>query len=215
MDLLLGLTMSFKKDWIFYTTPFIFFLSLIPFLYLIVGIATNNLGANPVQKATDTTGTFILVFLCLTLSITPIRKIFNINLLHFRRMMGLFAFFYLILHFFIYYFLDKGPSLSNIIHDIYKRPFITVGFLAFLLMIPLALTSTKKMIKRMGGKNWLRLHKLIYVIAPLGVIHYWWDKSVKHNLFQPKIYATIVIVLLGIRIIFMLKEYFKKNRVMS
>lgn len=198
--------MAFKKDWIFYTKPFVFFLSLIPFLYLIVGIATDNLGANPVQKCTDMTGTFILIFLCITLSLTPIRKIFNINLIRFRRMMGLFSFFYLILHFLIYFFLDKGPHITNIIHDIYKRPFITVGFLAFLLMIPLALTSTKKMIQKMGGKNWIKLHRLIYLIAPLGVIHYWWDKSVKHNLAEPKLYATIVFILLFIRLIFFLKQ---------
>ena len=145
--------MASKKDWIFYTKPIIFFISLIPLFYLIIGIITDQLGANPVQKVTDTTGTFILVFLCITLSLTPIRKIFNFNLIRFRRMMGLFAFFYLFLHFLTYFFLDKGPNIYNILHDIYKRPFITVGFLAFLLMIPLAITSTKKMIQTMGETN--------------------------------------------------------------
>lgn len=194
----------------FYFKPLVFTLSLFPFFYLLIGIITQNLGANPVQTVTDTTGTFTLIFLCITLSITPIRKLFSFNLIKFRRMMGLFSFFYLCLHFLTYYFLDKGPSITAIIHDIYKRPFITVGFTAFLLMIPLAITSTKKMIKLLGGANWIKLHRLIYIIAPLGVVHYWWDKSAKHNLAQPKLYALIVAILLGLRLIFLIQKKFIK-----
>jgi sulfoxide reductase heme-binding subunit YedZ len=176
-----------------------FLLALYPLIRLLVFAATDNLGANPIEFITRSTGTWTLVGLMLTLTITPLRKLTGWNsLLRIRRMLGLFSFFYACLHFTTYIWLDQFFDLGAIIHDVYKRPFITVGFSAFVLLIPLALTSSNAMIRRLGAKRWQQLHKLVYLIAILGVLHYVW--LVKKDLTQPLIYAGILTLLLGWRI---------------
>jgi methionine sulfoxide reductase heme-binding subunit len=181
------------------TKAVIFVLALVPLARLIYGAVTNALGANPVEFITRSTGTWTLVFLCLTLTITPLRKLLGWPwLLRLRRMLGLFAFFYVLLHFTTYIWLDVFFDFHAVAKDILKRPFITVGFAAFVLMIPLALTSANFMVKKLGGKRWQQLHRLVYVIAVLGVLHYWW--LVKRDITQPLIYAIIVATLLGYRV---------------
>jgi sulfoxide reductase heme-binding subunit YedZ len=177
----------------------IFIAALLPLARLIAGAAFDGLGANPVEFITRSTGTWTLVFLCLTLCVTPLRKLSGWNwLLRLRRMLGLFAFFYVVLHFTTYIWLDVFFDLHAVAKDILKRPFITVGFTAFVLLIPLALTSTNAMVRRLGGKRWLQLHRLVYLIAILGVVHYWW--LVKRDITQPAIYALVVALLLGYRV---------------
>ncbi len=167
---------------------------------------TNQLGANPIELITRSTGTWTLVFLMITLGITPLRKLTGWSwLIKLRRMLGLFAFFYVCLHFTTYIWLDQFFDPQTIYKDIIKRPFITIGFAAFLLLIPLAVTSTNKMVKRLGGKRWQQLHRLIYVIATFGVIHYWW--LVKKDITQPVIYAVVLSVLLGYRALVWLKKH--------
>ncbi|HSN39011.1 MAG TPA: protein-methionine-sulfoxide reductase heme-binding subunit MsrQ [Burkholderiales bacterium] len=162
---------------------------------------TGGLGANPVEFITRSTGTWTLVLLCVTLSVTPLRRLAGWQwLVRLRRMFGLYAFFYASLHFMTYLWLDQFFDLAGIVKDIIKRPFITVGFLAFMLMAALAVTSTSNMVKRLGGRNWQRLHRAVYVIASCGVIHYWW--LVKKDITQPLIYALIVGGLLMMRVVF-------------
>lgn len=157
-----------------------------------------DLGANPIEKVTHTTGDWILIFLCITLAVTPARRFLGQPwLIRFRRMFGLFAFFYACLHFLTYIWLDQFFSWSSILKDVAKRPFITAGFTAFVLLIPLALTSTAGWIRRLGGKRWQQLHRLIYVSAIAGVVHYYW--LVKSDVRIPMMYAAIVTVLLGFR----------------
>lgn len=179
----------------------LFIAALVPLLRLIWLGFTNSLGANPIEFITHSTGTWTLVGLLTTLSITPLRKFSGWNwLIRLRRMLGLFAFFYACLHFVTYVWLDQFFDLNTIVKDVIKRPFITVGFLAFVLLIPLAVTSTNSMMKRLGGKNWQRLHRLIYAIAALGILHYWW--LVKKDISQPLIYALVLVLLLGTRVLF-------------
>lgn len=157
-----------------------------------------DLGANPIEKITHTTGDWILIFLCVTLAITPLRRILSQPwLIKFRRMFGLFAFFYACLHFLTYIWLDQFFSWSSIVKDVAKRPFITAGFTGFVLLIPLAITSTAGWIRRLGGKRWQKLHRLIYVSAVAGVVHYYW--LVKSDIRLPLMYAAIVTLLLGFR----------------
>ncbi len=176
--------------------PLLFIVCLIPLLR--AGLLFSE-AVNPIEFITRSTGTWALVGLLLTLTITPLRQITGWNrLIQFRRMLGLFAFFYACLHFITYIWLDQFFDFSTILQDIIKRPFITVGFSAFLLLIPLAVTSTNGWMRRLK-RNWGRLHRLIYLIAPLAVIHYWW--LVKKDLTQPLIYAGILLILLGWRVI--------------
>ena len=161
----------------------------------------DELGANPIEYITHSTGTWTLVFLCVTLTMTPLRRLLQQNwLIRFRRMFGLFAFFYGCLHFTTYIWLDSGFDFHAMIEDVYKRPFITAGFTAFVLMIPLALTSTAGMIRRLGGRRWQMLHRLIYISAIAGVIHYYW--LVKSDETVPLRFAAVVAVLLGYRVIY-------------
>jgi methionine sulfoxide reductase heme-binding subunit len=177
----------------------VFFLCLVPFLLLIWGLVTANLGTNPIERITHTTGDWILRFLVLTLSITPLRRLTGWNqLVRFRRMLGLFAFFYGCLHFTIYVLSIASLNISEIANDIAKRPYITVGFTGFVLMIPLAITSTKKWIARLGGRRWQMLHRLIYVSAIAGVLHYLW--LVKADIRYPVRYAIAVGLLLLFRV---------------
>ena len=164
-----------------------------PLARLIVGFYLDTLGANPIESITHSTGTWTLVFLLITLSVTPLRRLTGFaELLQLRRMLGLFAFFYGSLHFTTYIWLDQFFDVAAIWRDIVKRPFITIGFAAFVLMIPLAITSTNKMMRRLGGRRWLALHRLIYISAICAVIHYWW--LVKRDLTQPAIYAAVLTV---------------------
>lgn len=182
-----------------YLKPIVFLACLIPLGRLGWRALTAGLGANPIQVITWSTGTWTLVFLVVTLSITPARKLTKQYwLIQFRRMFGLFAFFYACLHFTTYVWLDQFFDWHSITKDIAKRPFITVGFTAFVLLIPLAVTSTQASIRRLG-KRWQRVHRLIFVSAVLGVIHYIW--LVKKDIRRPVIYASILGVLLAYRLI--------------
>ncbi|MBZ5627403.1 MAG: sulfoxide reductase heme-binding subunit YedZ [Acidobacteriia bacterium] len=157
------------------------------------------LGANPIEVITHSTGDWTLIFLMLTLGITPLRKLTGQHwLIRFRRMTGLFAFFYASLHFTTYIFLDKFFDVNEMLKDIAKRKFITVGFTAFVLLIPLAVTSTQGMIRRLG-KRWQMLHRLIYISATAGVVHYWW--LVKADVRKPQYYALALTLLLGYRLL--------------
>jgi sulfoxide reductase heme-binding subunit YedZ len=179
----------------------VFVAALGPVAYLVYGVVAHTLGANPIDAVTDETGTWTLRFLTLTLLVTPLRKWTGWNpLIRFRRMLGLFAFFYGTLHFLTYLVLDQFFAFDDILADIIKRPFITVGFAAFVLMIPLAITSTAGWIRRLGGRRWNVLHKLIYLSAIGGVIHYWW--LVKADISRPARYAVVVAILLAARVWF-------------
>jgi methionine sulfoxide reductase heme-binding subunit len=182
-----------------YLKPIVFLACLVPLGRVAWKGFNSALGANPIQVITWSTGTWTLVFLMVTLSITPIRKLTRQYwLIQYRRMLGLFAFFYGCLHFTTYIWLDQFFSLHSIAKDVVKRPFITMGFTAFVLMIPLALTSTQNSIRRLG-KRWVTLHRLIYATAIFGVIHYYW--LVKKDIRKPVIYAVILGVLLAYRLI--------------
>jgi methionine sulfoxide reductase heme-binding subunit len=184
-----------------FVKPLVFLACLGPFALLIAngfGIG-GSLGANPIDKITDVTGTWTLRFVLITLAVTPLRRITGWNtLIRFRRMLGLFAFFYGSMHFLTWAVIDQGLALQFIGADIAKRPYITVGFLGFVLMIPLAITSTAGWIRRLGGKRWQLLHRAIYLTAVCGVIHYLW--LVKSDINRPMTYGAILAVLLGIRV---------------
>jgi sulfoxide reductase heme-binding subunit YedZ len=174
--------------------------ALIPLAFLLFDWYRGELGANPIEFFLRTAGVLTLVFILLTLSVTPLRKMFGWNgLVKYRRMLGLYAFFYAVIHLITYSIFDKSLDLSAIAGDIWQRPFILVGMLAFTLLVPLAVTSTNGWVKRLGGKNWARLHKLSYVIAILGVIHFW--MIVKSDIFYPVLFGLGVAFLLGYRII--------------
>ncbi|MGI9034793.1 MAG: sulfite oxidase heme-binding subunit YedZ [Pyrinomonadaceae bacterium] len=177
----------------------IFVNGLVPLALLAWDALRGNLGANPVEFFLRTTGVLTLIFLLLSLCVTPLRKISGWNeLIKYRRMIGLYAFFYVCLHFITYFGFDRALSLSGALTDIFQRPFIAIGMFSFFLMIPLAVTSTNGMIKRLGGKRWAKLHKLIYVIAVGGVIHFW--MIVKSDVFYPLVFGLILATLLGYRI---------------
>jgi sulfoxide reductase heme-binding subunit YedZ len=177
--------------------PLVFAACLAPFLVLAYHAAYDDLGANPLDRVTDVTGEWALRFLLITLAITPLRRLTGWKLpQRFRRQLGLFAFFYASLHFLTWLWLDQGLVLSNIVADIAKRPFVTVGFLAWLLLVPLALTSTRGMMRRLG-RRWQLLHRAIYLTAGLAVLHYLW--LVKADLLEPLVYAGLLAVLLLLR----------------
>lgn len=180
--------------------PLLFLICLLPLARLLYLGFSGGLGANPIEFITRATGTWTLVGLLLTLTITPLRRLTGRNeLIRYRRMLGLFAFFYACLHFITYIWLDQFFDLGGVLRDIYKRPFITVGFSAFLLLLPLAITSTHAMMRRLG-RRWQQLHRLVYLIGLLGVLHYLW--LVKKDLTQPLIYAGVLLVLLFLRLPF-------------
>ena len=177
--------------------PLLFLLCSLPFCLLVCNGFTNNLSANPIKEITHATGAWALNFLLITLSITPLRKITRHNaLLRYRRMLGLFAFFYACLHVSTYLVLDQFFDWDEIVRDVAKRPYITVGFSAFVLLLPLAVTSTNKMVQRLGH-NWHRLHSLIYPIAILVMFHYLWQT--KADLLPPVIYGLILCLLFALR----------------
>jgi sulfoxide reductase heme-binding subunit YedZ len=184
----------------------VFVLALVP-LARIVLLAGDT--ANPLEFITHGTGDWTLYLLCITLAVTPVRRLSGLNwLLKLRRMLGLFAFFYATLHFTTFVWFDHFFDLAAIWKDVRKRPFITVGFAAFVLLIPLAATSTNAMVRQLGGKRWQALHRLIYLIAPLGVLHYWWMKAAKNNIGKPLLFAVIVALLLAVRL------YWKRAKVL-
>ncbi len=188
----------------------VFLLCLGPALRGVIGAATNSLGANPVEFLTRSSGTWTLVFLCVTLAVTPVRRLTGLSwLAGWRRMFGLYTFFYALLHLTTYVWLDQWFDWMAIVKDIVKRPFITVGFAAFVLLLPLALTSTRAMMRRLG-RRWQQLHRVIYLIAPLGVLHYWWHKSAKNDLSEPAIYGAIVLALLAARLAWRLNAAARK-----
>jgi methionine sulfoxide reductase heme-binding subunit len=177
----------------------IFLAALIPLARLVWKALHDALGANPIEVITHSTGDWTLILILATLSITPLRRITHQYwLIGVRRMIGLFAFFYGTLHFLTYIWLDKFFDLHEMLKDIAKRPFITIGFSAFVLMIPLALTSTTWSIRRLGGKNWRRLHRLIYLTATLGVVHYAWLVKADHR--KPIEYGIVLSILLAYRV---------------
>jgi len=181
--------------------PAVFLLCLVPLAALIWAIVYHpeTFSADPYADITDRTGDWTLRFVLITLTITPLRQISGWNgAVRFRRMLGLFAFFYGIVHFLSYVWFTVFFDIQKITEDVLKRPFITVGFVAFVLMIPLAITSTKKWISRLGGKRWQFLHKAVYITGILGVIHYIW--RVKSDIQNPLIYATLLTLLLGYRL---------------
>jgi sulfoxide reductase heme-binding subunit YedZ len=184
--------------------PIVFLAALIPLGLLAYGALRGDLGANPIETITHQTGLWTLILLLATLSITPLRRFTGINwLIQYRRMLGLFAFFYGCLHLTTYLWLDQSFDLHAIVKDVYKRPFITAGFTGFMLMVPLALTSTKGWIRRLG-KRWQILHRLIYFSAAAGVTHFIW--LVKKDIREPLIYGAILAVLLGVRVVFWMQK---------
>jgi len=186
-----------SKKWV--KAP-VFLVCLIPMGELVWRMYRQDLGANPVEYITHETGVWALRFLAITLAISPVRRLLRWpELIRYRRMMGLFAFFYAWMHFMTYVVLDKMFDLPEMTKDILKRPFITIGLLALVLMIPLAITSTAGWIRRLGGANWQRLHRLVYASALAGVIHYYW--LVKSDVRHPLTYAGIIGALLLARLI--------------
>ncbi|AQG99763.1 sulfoxide reductase heme-binding subunit YedZ [Burkholderia sp. KK1] len=196
--------------WIVPAKIAVFVAMLFPLARLIVLGVNGGLGANPIEFITRSTGLWTLVYLCITLAITPVRRLTGVTaLVRFRRMTGLFAFFFAVLHFTTYIWFDKWFDVAEMVKDIGKRPFITVGFAAFVLLIPLAITSPKAMVRRLG-RRWQTLHRAIYLIATLAILHFWWMKAGKNDLELPKIYGAVVIALLGWRLIAWLRTRSKR-----
>ena len=170
----------------------------------------DGLGANPMEFITRSTGTWALVFLCITLAMTPLRLVTNATIwIRFRRMLGLFSFFYACLHFGIWLWLDQDFDLVEMWKDVVKRPFITMGFISFVLLIPLAFTSTH-WAQRKLGRHWMQLHRVIYLIACTVILHYWWHKAGKNDLDTVSIYAVIILILLCFRIPYIRKLLSKR-----
>lgn len=189
--------------------PVVFLLCLLPFFWLFYGAATNNLGANPAEYLIRATGDWTLRFLCVVLAVTPLRVVTSTpQLARFRRMLGLFVYFYVVLHLLSYSWFDMGFDIPDIAKDIAKRPFILVGFSAFVLLTPLAVTSFNRAIKALGAKRWQLLHKLVYLIAGLGLLHFFWMRAGKNNFTEVFVYAAIIAVLLGWRV----AQFLKKKR---
>ena len=188
--------------------PTLFVLCLLPFAWLFYSALTNQLGANPAEALIRATGDWTLRFVCIVLAVTPLRSITNTpQVARFRRMLGLFVYFYVVIHLLSYSWFDMGFDVADIAKDIAKRPFILVGFLAFLLLTPLAATSFNAAIKTMGAKRWQLLHKLVYAISGLGLLHFFWMRAGKNNFAEVFVYAAIIALLLGWRV----QQYLKKK----
>ena len=180
--------------------PPVFLLCLVPAADLVWKYFRGGLTANPIEYIRNSTGFWTLTFLCVTLSVTPLRRLLRRNeLVRFRRMFGLFAFFYGFLHFITYIWLEQFFDFRAMVEDVYLRPFITAGFIAFVLLIPLAITSTSGMVRRLGGRRWQMLHRLIYLSAIAGVVHYYW--KVKSDVTVPVRFGVVVAILLGYRVV--------------
>lgn len=189
--------------------PALFALCMLPFAWLLYTALTNQLGANPAEALIRATGDWTLRFICIVLLVTPLRSISNTpQLARFRRMLGLFVYFYVVIHLLSYSWFDMGFDLTDIAKDIAKRPFILVGFSAFVLLTPLAATSFNAAIKAMGAKRWQLLHKLVYLISGLGLLHFFWMRAGKNNFAEVFVYSAIIAVLLGWRI----RQYLLKKK---
>ena len=187
--------------------PLALMLCLIPFAWLVFRVITQDLGANPQEALIRATGDWTLRFLCIVLAVTPLRTISKTpQLARFRRMLGLFVYFYVVIHLLSYSWFDMGFDMADIAKDIYKRPFILVGFTAFVLLTLLALTSFNRAIKALGAKRWQLLHRLVYVIAGLGILHFFWMRAGKNDFNEVFVYAAIIGVLLGWRVVQWLKK---------
>ncbi|MFQ5936105.1 MAG: sulfite oxidase heme-binding subunit YedZ [Acidiferrobacterales bacterium] len=185
--------------------PVVFLLSLVPLALLVWDAAIDNLGANPIETIRRYTGDWTLRLLLVTLAVTPLRRLTGWNaVLRLRRMLGLYTFFYACLHFISYVWLDQSFILELIIEDLFERPYIMAGYASFLLLIPLAATSTNGMVRRLGAKRWQLLHRLVYVIGVAGIVHFFW--LVKSDISRPVIYGTVLAVLLCYRLIWTLRE---------
>ncbi len=183
------------------TKPLVFLLCLLPFSWLVYGAFTDGLGANPAEYLIRATGDWTLRFVCIVLAVTPLRVMTKWNALaRYRRMLGLFAYFYVVWHLLAYSWFDMNFVVADIAKDIAKRPFILVGFSAFLLLTPLAATSFNRAIKALGAKRWQMLHKLVYVIAGLGLLHFFWMRAGKNNFNEVFVYAAIIGALLCWRV---------------
>lgn len=181
--------------------PLVFAASLLPFAWLVFGVFADRLGANPAEYLTRSTGDWTLRFLCLTLAVTPLRVSAGLpTLARFRRMLGLFTYFYAFLHFLTWALFDQGLDVSEMAKDIAKRPFILVGFTAFVLLTPLAATSFNRAVKAMGARRWQLLHRLVYVIAGLAILHFFWMRAGKNDFAEVAVYAAILAALLGWRL---------------
>jgi sulfoxide reductase heme-binding subunit YedZ len=192
-----------------FAKPLVFGLSLLPFCWLLYAAITNQLGANPAEALSRSTGDWTLRFLCLVLAVTPLRSLTGTPALaRFRRMLGLFVYFYATIHLLCYSWFDMGFDLADIAKDIVKRPFILVGFSAFVLLTPLALTSFNRAIKALGAKRWQLLHRLVYGVAGLAILHFFWMRAGKNNFAEVFVYAGILAALLGWR----LALFLRKNR---
>ena len=181
--------------------PLVFVLGLLPLAWLILGAVTDALGANPAEALVRSTGDWTLRCLCLVLAVTPLRVAAGLPALaRFRRMLGLFVYFYALVHLLSYGWFDMGFELADIVRDIIKRPFILVGSLAVLLLTPLALTSFNKAIRFLGARRWQQLHRMVHAIAGLALLHFFWMRSGKNDFAEVAVYAAIILVLLGERV---------------
>jgi sulfoxide reductase heme-binding subunit YedZ len=189
----------------------VFGLSLLPLLSLIALGFQDRLSANPIEFITRATGDWTLYFLCLTLAVTPLRRLTGLNaLIRFRRMLGLFTFFYASLHFLTFIWFDHFFDLAEMVSDILKRPFIAMGFSAFVLLVPLALTSNDFMLRKLG-RRWSVLHRLIYLIAILALLHFWWMRAGKNNFIEPLVIGAVVVVLLVLRLIWLRRDFLHRR----
>jgi len=180
----------------------LFIAALLPLARLFYLGSAGGLGANPVEFVSRSLGTWTLVALVVTLSITPLRLATGWAWpMRLRRMFGLFTFFYAVLHLGAYLWLDQWFDMAAIWKDVLKRPFITAGFAAMVLLVPLAVTSSNGWVRRLGGRNWQRLHRLVYAVAVLAVVHFWWQKAAKNDVGEPLVYAVVVGLLLGLRLL--------------
>jgi len=203
--------MRFAPRQLLWAKWMLFGLSLLPLLRLIAMGVQDRLTANPIEFITRATGDWTLYFLCLTLTVTPLRRFAGINeLIRFRRMLGLFTFFYASLHFMTFIWFDHFFDLAEMMRDILKRPFIAMGFLAFVLMVPLALTSNDLMLKKLG-RRWSLLHRLIYPIAILALLHFWWMRAGKNNFSEPLVMGMVVAVLLALRLIWLRRDTLRRG----
>jgi len=192
--------------------PLVFLLCLLPFGWLVFGAFTEGLGANPAEHLIRSTGDWTLRFLCIVLAVTPLRVSFKLTALaRYRRMLGLFAYFYVAVHLLSYAWFDMGFEVAEIAKDIAKRPFILVGFAAFVLLTPLAATSFNRAIKALGAKRWQRLHKLVYLIAGLGLLHFFWMRAGKNDFAEVFVYAGIVAALMAWRV----WHFFRQKKVIA
>ena len=179
----------------------LFVAALLPFARLVLFTLTDRLGANPIEFITRNTGDWTLYFLCITLAVTPLRRLLKWPwLVRLRRMLGQYTFIYASLHFITFLWFDHAFDAQEMFKDVVKRPFITVGFAAFVLLLPLALTSTNGMVRRLGGKRWQALHRLIYAISMLGILHFFWMRAGKNNFAEPILFGSIVGLLLLLRL---------------